>query len=171
MSGFQKVVPVVLLLLPTASVSAQLLPVETPAPAFTTRTMAGQPLSLQGLRGKVVLLDYWATWCSTCHQTTPILESLHNRFGKQGLAVVGMSADDRHSIAAVKPFVKQFGMTYTITIDPAENGRAQYAYHVDTLPAQYLIDKRGIIRWSHTGYSSTEKQQLAPLIKRLLAER
>jgi thiol-disulfide isomerase/thioredoxin len=167
-----------LALLPAASVSAQgmmqpppPLPAGTRAPAFTTRTTAGRPLTLKSLRGKVVLLDYWATWCGPCQMATPMLENLSRHFGRRGLAVVGMSVDDARSIGSVKPFMRHFGMTYIVTASPQQNGRAQYAYRVNGIPSQFLIDKKGIVRWSQSGYSESEGAELAPMIKRLLAEK
>ncbi len=172
-------IPAVLLaLLPAASALAQSemappppLPAGTPAPAFTTQTVAGKPLSLKSLRGKVVLLDYWATWCGPCQMATPTLETLYKKFGSQGLRVVGLSVDDPRSVGGVKPFMKHFGMTYIVSASPVANGRAQSAYHVNGIPSQFLIDKKGIVRWSQSGYSESESQTLTPMIKRLLAEK
>ncbi len=147
------------------------LPAGTPAPNFATTTVGGKPLTLRSLRGKVVLLDYWATWCGPCQMATPTLESLSRRFGPKGLAVVGMSVDDSRSVGLIKPFMKHFGMTYTVTASPQQNGRAQYAYRVDGIPSQFLIDKKGIVRWSQSGFSPNEGQELAPMIKRLLAQK
>ncbi len=166
-----------LALLPAASVSAQYgqmpppLPAGTPAPAFATTTVGGKPLTLRSLRGRVVLLDYWATWCGPCQMATPTLEALHRQFGPKGLAVVGMSVDDARSVGSVKPFMKHFGMTYIVTASPQANGRAQYAYRVNGIPSQFLIDKKGIVRWSQSGFSQNEGQELAPMIKRLLAQK
>ena len=169
---------VMLALLPAASTFAQdemapppPLPAGTPAPAFTTITVNGKPLSLKSLRGKVVLLDYWATWCGPCQLATPTLEALHKKFSRQGLAVVGLSVDDQRSVAAVKPFMRHFGMTYLVSASPLQNGRAQYAYRVNGIPSQFLIDKKGIIRWSQSGFSANEGQELTVMIKRLLAEK
>ncbi len=167
-----------LALLPASAANAQFefappppLPAGTLAPAFTTTTVAGKPLSLQSLHGKVVLLDYWATWCGPCQAATPTLESLYKKFSPQGLRVVGLSVDDPRSVSGVKPFMKHFGMTYIVSASPAANGKAQYAYHVNGIPSQFLIDKKGIVRWSQSGYSESEGQELAPMIKRLLAEK
>jgi len=168
---------VLLALLPAASLAQDgmnpppPLPAGTRAPAFTTQTVGGKPLSLKSLRGKVVLLDYWATWCGPCQAATPTLQALHKQFGKQGLAVVGLSVDDQRSVSAVKPFMKHFGMTYLVSASPAANGRAQYAYNVHGIPSQFLIDKKGIVRWSQSGYSENEGQELPPLIKKLLTEK
>ena len=147
------------------------LPAGTPAPAFTTTTLAGKPLSLRSLRGKVVLLDYWATWCGPCRMATPTMQALHKKFHSQGFTVVGMSVDASDTVAQVKPFVKAFGITYTVTASPAANGRAQYAYRANSIPSQYLIDKRGIVRWSQSGFAPGEGAELAQMIRRLLAEK
>jgi thiol-disulfide isomerase/thioredoxin len=170
---------IALALLPTVPAAAQEtlnnppppLRAGTRAPAFTTRTLQGKPLSLRSLRGKVVLLDYWATWCGPCQMATPTIESLHKRFGKKGLAVVGMSVDQADSLAQVKPFVKHFGMTYIVTASPQANGQAAAKYHAHGIPAQYLIDKKGIVRWSQEGFAPDEGPKLAAKIRRLLAEK
>ena len=147
------------------------LPAGSRAPAFSTTTLQGKPLSLASLRGKVVLLDYWATWCGPCRMATPTLQALHKQFARQGLRVVGLSVDRADSVAQVKPFVKAFGMTYLVSASPALNGRAAQAYHVRGIPSQYLIDKKGIVRWSQSGYSEGEGKELAVRIRELLAEK
>ncbi len=147
------------------------LPAGTRAPAFSTRTLAGKPFSLAAMRGKVVLLDYWATWCGPCRMATPTLRALHRKFHMRGFSVVGMSMDQADTIAQVKPFVAAMHVTYPVTVGLAANARAQAAYHADVLPSQYLIDKKGIVRWSQVGYSLNEGRELTALISRLLAER
>jgi peroxiredoxin len=147
------------------------LPVGMPAPVFTTRNIDGKPLSLRSLRGKVVLLDYWATWCGPCMMATPSLEALHRQFGKRGLAVVGISLDDPSTVAQVKPFVKHFGVTYRIAAWPQANMKVGRAYHAANLPTQVLIDKKGIVRWSQDGVSMTEKEEVGEMVKILLAEK
>ncbi len=171
------IVAAALALLPASAALAQYeiappppLPAGTHAPAFTTRTVNGQTLTLRSLRGKVVLLDYWATWCGPCQMATPMLENLSRHFGPRGLAVVGMSVDDARSVRYVKPFMSHFGVTYTVTAAPQANGQAQYAYRATGIPSQYLIDKKGVVRWSQSGFSLNERRRLTPLIKRLLAE-
>jgi len=126
---------------------------------------------LKSLRGKVVLMDYWATWCGPCRMATPTLQSLHKQYGSKGLAVVGMSVDDARSVSQVKPFMKSYGMTYAVTTAPDANQKAANAYKVDGIPSQYLIDKKGVVRWSQAGYSESEKNMLPALIKKLLAEK
>ena len=147
------------------------LPAGTRAPAFTTRTLAGKAFSLRDLRGKVVLLDYWATWCGPCRMATPTLRALQQKYHGRGFSVVGMSMDQADTLAQVAPFVKAMRITYPVTVGLAANARAQAAYHAVALPSQYLIDKKGVVRWSQGGYSLNEGQELGRLIQKLLAER
>jgi len=146
------------------------LPAGTPAPTFSTVSLHHQPLSLTSLHGKVVLLDFWATWCDPCRAATPLLQSLHKQFAGQGLRVVGISVDQADTIAQVKPFVKAFGITYQISTSPDANSPAATAYQVNGIPSQYLIDKNGIVRWSQSGFDPEEGPQLANRIRQLLAE-
>ena len=132
MSRLPIAVLVALTLLPTVPVAAQgmmdapppPLPAGTHAPDFATKTLQGKPLSLKSLRGKVVLLDFWATWCGPCRMATPTLEALHKQFGSKGLRVVGLSVDDPGTAPQVKPFAKAFGITYTLSAVPLANGHA-----------------------------------------------
>lgn len=143
----------------------------THAPAFSVKTTTGKTLTLKSLRGKVVLMDYWATWCGPCRMATPTLQALHTRFGPKGLRVVGMSVDDARSVSRVKPFMKAFHITYAVTTSPDANQKAARAYQVDGIPSQYLIDKKGVVRWSQAGYSLHETAMLSKMIKKLLAEK
>lgn len=157
--------------LPAFAQEAPPLAPGTHAPMFSAKTTSGKTLTLNSLRGKVVLVDYWATWCGPCRMATPTLQSLHKEFGSKGLAVVGMSVDDARSVSQVKPFMKAFGVTYAVTTTPNANAQAAHAYRVDGIPSQYLIDKKGIVRWSQSGYSPSEKAMLSAMIKKLLAEK
>ena len=147
------------------------LPAGTRAPAFTTRTLAGKTLSLRDLRGKVVLLDYWATWCGPCRMATPTLRGLQQKFHSRGFSVIGMSMDQADTLAQVKPFARAMHLTYPVTVGPAANNRAQAAYHAVALPSQYLIDRKGVVRWSQVGYSLDEGVKLNGMIQKLLAKR
>ncbi len=160
-----------LLLLPGASAQEAPLAAGTRAPAFATRTVDGKPLSLKSLRGHVVLLDYWATWCGPCRIATPTLEALHRKFNKRGLRVVGMSVDDANTVAQVRPAMKQLGITYAVSAVPSVNGKIGAAYRVNGIPSQYLIDKKGIVRWSQAGFAPGEGKTLGALIQKLLAEK
>ncbi len=148
------------------------LPPGTRAPAISTQTVNSHgALSLSRLRGKVVLVDYWATWCGPCQMATPTLQSLHRKFAPKGLVVLGMDTDDSNTVRNVPAFLKHFGVTYPIAVLSAANVRSAMAYHVSGIPAQFLIDKKGIVRWSQSGFAPGEGQELSARIAKLLAEK
>lgn len=148
------------------------LPAGTHAPAISTQTVNSHgALSLSRLRGKVVLVDYWATWCGPCQMATPTLQALHRRFAPQGLVVLGMDTDAPDTVKNVPAFLKRFGVTYPVAVLSRANIRSAQAYHVDGIPAQFLIDKKGIVRWSQSGYGPNEGQELSAMIAKLLAEK
>ncbi len=162
MSRFQLPLLLSLALLPALTNAARAqdapLPANQPAPDFKTTALDGKPLSLKSLRGKVVLLDMWATWCGPCRMATPMLQSLHQKFGGRGLKVVGISVDD--TIAMAKPFQKQMKVTYTLAANPDANPKIAQAYNAQGIPAIYLIDQKGIVRWSQSGYDANGEEQL-----------
>lgn len=148
------------------------LPVGSVAPPIVTPTINGHgKIDLRALHGRVVLIDYWATWCGPCQAATPTLQYLHKTYAKQGLTVLGMNVDDPQTWSNVRPFMKHFGMTYPVAVLSQANVQSVMAYHADGLPSQYLLDKKGRVRWSQAGYSPSEGPMLTALIRRLLAEK
>ena len=121
----------------------------SPVPDFAAVTLAGDTVSLDGLRGSPVLLNLWATWCTPCRAETPYLQSLHERFADAGLEVVGVSVDSRGAREDVDAFVEEFGVTYRILHDPAM--ASMDIFEVLGLPATYLIAADGTIRWKRLG--------------------
>ena len=139
----------------------------THAPAFKARSLGGSTVSLSSLRGHVVLVDFWATWCGPCKMAMPTLQHLYKQFGPSGFRVVGMSVDDASTVGDIRPVLKQLGVTYTITSSKDYNAKAESDYNVNGIPSQVLIDKKGVVRWSQSGYSEDEGTELAALIKKL----
>lgn len=120
-----------------------------PAPAYAARSITGDPVSLSDQRGKVVLLNIWATWCHPCRTEIPELEALHERHRDAGLEVVGVSIDAGGDDASVAEFAREYGMTYPLWRDP--DGRVSTLFAAVGVPATYLIDRDGVLRWSHVG--------------------
>ena len=126
------------------------------APAFALTDLAGATLSLESLKGRVVLLDFWATWCVPCRRSMPALQALHTRFRARGLTVLGVSIDEKAD-AKVRKFVQERAFTYPISIDAGANPAWQ-AYRVKAIPAAYLIDRDGkvVAQWTGTAPSLDE---------------
>jgi peroxiredoxin len=123
--------------------------VGTPAPNLTALTLAGDTVALSSFRGRPVLLNLWATWCTPCRREAPYLQDIATRLRTEGLEVVGVSLDRAGFEPEVRAFVAEFGVTYTVLRDPAMI--AMERYPVAGLPATFLLDRAGTIRWSVAG--------------------
>ena len=111
----------------------------TTPPNFAGPALDGAQVSLATLRGKVVLVNFWATWCAECRPEMPVLERLHRDFASKGLAVVGINArEDRSAIAA---YASQLGLTFSLIVDPG--GRNSDLYGVVGIPTTFLFARDG----------------------------
>jgi cytochrome c-type biogenesis protein len=119
------------------------------APAYSAPTLSGDTVSLESLRGEVVLLNFWATWCIPCRTETPFLQSLHDTYAARGLRVVGASMDQRAAVEDIRAFAERYGVEYTLLHDPATRGLD--VYRVVALPGNFLIDREGRVRWMAYG--------------------
>jgi len=115
-------------------------PAMFPAPDFTLPTLSGAPIRLSELRGKVVLLNFWATWCVPCRLEMPALETLYQRHKDAGLAVLTINLETL-STAGVEAFVQEVRVTFPVALDPSWS--IARAYRVLGLPTTYLIDRAG----------------------------
>lgn len=140
--------------------------VGAPAPAYAAVSLDGDTVSLGAQRGKVVLLNVWATWCHPCRDEIPELRAIHAKYQARGLELVGVSVDTDGSDDAIKSFMKDFEMTYPIWRDPDERVSAQFL--VIGVPATFLIDKQGILRWRKTGPIQPGDSTLTAAIERAL---
>lgn len=120
-----------------------------PIPPYVATSLDGAATSIADHKGKVVLLNVWATWCAPCREEIPYLQSLYDQHASNGLEVIGVSVDARGSEDTIRGFQKDFGMRYPIWLDPDE--RVQTLYLALGVPASYLIDRDGILRWKHLG--------------------
>ncbi|MGH7469980.1 MAG: TlpA disulfide reductase family protein [Longimicrobiales bacterium] len=136
------------------------------APDFGAPTLTGDSLALSGLRGNVVLLNVWATWCIPCRKEIPELQALHQEYSARGLQVIGVSVDDGNADGDVRAFVRNYGVTYTILRDPAENVTAMF--FIPGVPATFLIDRTGKVAWRHLGPFTTKDPDLQSVLKQTL---
>jgi peroxiredoxin len=118
------------------------------APDFTLPARGGGTLRLASLRGRVVVLNFWATWCPPCVAEMPSLERLHRALGQDGLAVLGVSVDEDDE--ALARFVAKAGLTFPILRDPG-GAVAWNAYGTASYPATFVIDASGRIQDSYLG--------------------
>ncbi len=128
-----------------------------PAPDIALNDAAGKSFTLASLRGKPVVLNFWATWCPPCRSEAPELQRAAQRYAGQ-VALVGV--DQGEPAATVLAYTAQQGLTYPAPLD--QNGRASLAYGVHALPTTFFIDRDGIIRQTYVGPLS------APLLAQML---
>ena len=117
------------------------------APEFVRENAAGAPLRLADLRGKVVLLNFWATWCHGCQEEIPWFVEYQKAYGESGLTVVGASVDEE-GWSAVRPYLEKKRLNYPIVIAGED---LQKAYRLDNLPVTILIDRSGRIATTYSG--------------------
>jgi thiol-disulfide isomerase/thioredoxin len=120
------------------------------APDFTLKTLDGQEITLSKLKGKVVLLDFWATWCAPCRESIPHLIHLYKTYGEKGFEVIGMNVD-RGDADTVARFVKSMDIPYPTVVTPEEVSRN---FGVTGLPTAVLVDKQGMIREKIVGFNA-----------------
>lgn len=140
------------------------LDVGTAPPDIGLTALDGTRVSLATLRGKVVVVDFWASWCAPCKQEMPVLESLYKRFKQRGLVVVGVSVDNERANA--ERFIQGVRVSFPIVHD-AEHSVAD-RYHPPKMPTSYVIDRAGKVRYVHAGYRAEDARKLEQEITSLL---
>lgn len=119
-------------------------------PPFTLGASDGQRISAGDFDGQVMLINFWATWCTPCREEMPMLNELQAELGPSGLAVVGIALDD---VARARDFAAQLGIDYTILVgagDVMAIGRV-YGNQAGVLPYTVLVDREGVVRWTYLG--------------------
>jgi peroxiredoxin len=121
------------------------------APDFALKDADGKTVRLSDYRGKVVLLDFWATWCGPCKLEIPWFMDFERKYKNRGFAVLGVSMDD-DGWPAVKPFVQELGMNYRVLLGDERTGEKYGG--IEALPTAFLIDREGRIATAHVGVAS-----------------
>ena len=138
-----------------------------PAPAFSLPEASGAPVALDKLRGKVVYVDFWASWCGPCKRSFPWMGEMQKKFGDQGFTVVAINVDKKREDAA--KFLAATPGAFTIVYDPA--GSAASAYDVKGMPTSYLVDRSGRIVAVDSGFRDDAKAAWEARIKSALDAR
>ena len=137
-----------------------------PAPDITLKSTTGQNIRLADYKGKVVMVNFWASWCGPCRQEMPLLEKMHNDYKDAGFVLLGVNVDaeaaDRDKFLAETP------VTFPV-LDDSEN-TATEVFGVEAMPSSYFVDKNGNLAHLHKGYKPGEEAAYIAVIKKLLAK-
>ncbi len=163
-------VPLLMVVLTTSSFASGAAPREdeapVPAPEVTLRDAKDAALRLADLRGKVVLVDFWASWCGPCAASFPVLDELYRKRHADGVEVLAVSVDEERS--AADAFLATRPHALPVYFDP--KGEAAAAFRLDGMPSSFVLDRRGRIRFTHVGYDASVRAAHAREIDELLAE-
>ena len=150
-----------------ACLSASAVEVGQPVPALNLPSFQqNTPTALSQFAGKVVYLDFWASWCAPCRTSFPLLNKLHQKLQAQGFEVIAVNLDEDKAKAA--QFLKDFPVTFNILSDPS--GQWADKFGVEAMPSSYIIDKKGILQKIHQGFASSDIEELETKIMQLLVQ-
>jgi len=148
------------------------LDVGSRAPGYAAATLSGDSLHIEDLRGNVVLLNVWATWCPPCVREMPALQRLYDRYRQQGLRVVAVNVDNAMFGAdpaeLVRSFLDRNRMTIDVVLDPGN--RIESVFQVPALPMTFLLDRRGRIRQKMLGERDWDSDIMQAEIRALLED-
>lgn len=150
-----------------ASLSADAVGVGDAAPPLSLATAKGETVALESLRGQVVYVDFWASWCGPCKRSFPWMNDLVQRYGDKGLAVVAVNVDKKHEDA--ERFLTQTPARFTVVYDAP--GVTPAAWAVKGMPSSYLVDRAGRVVMVEQGFRDEQKPAVEQRIRDLLAAR
>lgn len=136
-----------------------------PAPAFSLKGDNGS-VSLKKYRGKVVYLDFWASWCVPCRKSFPWMNEMQKKYHAKGFEVIGINLDESQGDA--KNFLKQIPAHFTVAYDP--NGVTPGKYHVEVMPTSFLIDRKGNLVKTHRGFKKSKADDVEAEIQGLIGK-
>jgi len=134
-------------------------------PSFSSELLNGKKFTNANLKGKVVIMDFWATWCGPCKMAAPALQSLHKKYAAKGLLVVGANVWEQNAKKAVADYVKEHKYGYTFTLG---NDALAKTLGITGIPCMLVIDKKGTIKSVVEGYSPSLESLLEKEVKPLL---
>jgi peroxiredoxin len=136
------------------------------APGFQLHTSASTDLSLSDLKGRVVLINFWASWCGPCRQEMPVLEQLYRKYKSAGFTLLGVNVEPK--AADAEAFLKSMPVSFPILLDP--DSKVSRLYEVSGMPSTVILDRSGKVRYVHHGYKPGEESEYLDQIRTLVRE-
>ena len=124
-------------------------------------------MSLESLKGQVVLINFWASWCGPCRQEFPLLDNIYKKYKKLGFTVVGLNVEPDQNLA--EGFLKENPVSFPILYDPKDEVSKHYG--VVGMPSVALVDRKGVVRWLHKSYVPGDENEYMNQVRSLLTEK
>lgn len=150
----------------TALLFASAVAHANPAPDFTLKNNRGENIRLAEQRGKVVMLNFWASWCGPCRQEMPLLDDMHKRYGDAGFVLYGVNVEQ--NTADAEKLLKELGTSFTILWD--RDSTVSKLYQVNAMPTTIMIDKDGKVRYVNRGYKAGDEEKYRKQVRELIRE-
>jgi peroxiredoxin len=138
-----------------------------PAPAFTLANRAGGETSLASLKGQVVMINFWASWCGPCRQEFPALDEIYGKYKPMGFEMIGINVESEKADA--ERFLGKTPVSFPILFDP--DNKVSGSYGVSAMPTTFLVDRQGRVRWQHRAYKPGDEAKYIEQIRAVLRER
>jgi thiol-disulfide isomerase/thioredoxin len=138
------------------------------APDFTLNARGGQQITLSKLKGQVVMINFWATWCGPCRQEMPLLENIYKKYNKLGFTLLGVNVEPDPK-AADAFLAKQTPVTFPILYDT--ESKVTGLYEVNSMPSTVIVDRQGNVRMLHRGYKAGDENEYLDQIRTLIREK
>jgi peroxiredoxin len=136
------------------------------APSFSLPSRSGDIVSLDKLRGKVVMLNFWASWCGPCRQEMPLLDQMHKRYSSLGFTMIGVNVES--NTADAEKWLQQTPVSFPVLFD--KENKVSKLYDVNAMPSTVFIDRKGNVRALHRGYKPGDESEYLNQIRALLKE-
>jgi peroxiredoxin len=136
------------------------------APSFSLPSRSGDIVSLDKLRGKVVMLNFWASWCGPCRQEMPLLDQMHKRYSSLGFTMIGVNVES--NTADAEKWLQQTPVSFPVLFD--KENKVSKLYDVNAMPSTVFIDRKGNVRALHRGYKPGDESEYLNEIRALLKE-
>jgi thiol-disulfide isomerase/thioredoxin len=152
--------------LPVLGTSVDPIRAGAPAPAFQLASNSGKPVNLDSLKGQIVLVNFWASWCGPCRKEMPILEQLSRQYHNKGVTLLGVNVEP--DSAAATNWLKATPVSFPILFDV--DSKVSKLYQVEGMPNTVILDRKGNVRYIHRGYQPGAENEYLDQIRALIRE-
>lgn len=137
-----------------------------PAPGFELPTRAGTTVALDELRGQVVMINFWASWCGPCRKEFPVLEQMYRKYKPMGFTLLAVNVEP--DTADAERFLADTGVTFPVAFD--RENKVSSAYGVSAMPTTLIVDRKGQVRWMHRAYKPGDEDEYLNQVRAMLKE-